>query len=469
MTLDELTNLTLAEAAGLMAQRQLSPVELAQAFLERIGRLDGKINSFITLMAEQALGRARQAEGELQRGETLDGKPLGRLHGIPLAVKDLFETAGVRTTAGSKFFTDYVPQTDATVVAKLYAEGAIVLGKVNLHEIALGLTTVNPHYGACHNPWALDRVPGGSSGGSAAALAARFCLGALGSDTGGSIRVPAALCGVVGLKPTHGRVSLRGAIPLSWNVDHAGPMARRVLDAALLLQVIAGYDADDPYSADVPVEDYTAQIQHGVRGWRMALAEGEYFERTHPQVQQAIQKAAGVFEALGAAVERVSLPGARDAALANGQMVASDAATFHKERLASAPQDFGSDVLQRLQAGAALPLSDYIQARRTQTLLKRQFTRFFEQYDVLLLPVTAVPAPPITGPDAVELARLLTRYTAPFNLTGLPALSLPCGFTAEGLPVGLQIVAGYWREAAVLRAGYAYEQATGWHLRVPEL
>ncbi len=466
---EEFIDLTITEAADLIHRRQISPVELTQAFVDRVGRLDVKINSFITVMADQALQRAQKAESELQRGETPDGRPLGRLHGIPLAVKDLFETVGVRTTAGSKFFADYVPRSDAAVVAKLYDAGAIVLGKTNLHEIALGLTTVNPHYGACRNPWALDRVPGGSSGGSAAALAARFCPGALGSDTGGSIRVPAALCGVVGLKPTHGRVSLRGAIPLSWNVDHAGPMARRVLEVAMLLQVIAGYDPDDPYSFDAPVDDYTAQIQQGVKGWRVALASGEYFDRTQPEVRDAVQGAGQVFERLGAIVEQVDLSVLRDAALANGLMVASDAATLHKERLASAPQDFGGDVLQRLQAGAVLPLNDYIQARRTQTLLRRHFVRFFEQYDLLLLPVTAVPAPPIAGPDAVELARLLTRYTAPFNLTGLPALSVPCGFTSDGLPVGLQMVSGYWREAALLRAGYAYEQATDWHRRLPAL
>jgi aspartyl-tRNA(Asn)/glutamyl-tRNA(Gln) amidotransferase subunit A len=469
MNADALTRLTLTQAIDWIQRGEVSPVALAQAFIERIERLDGKVNSFITRMADQALERARQAEAEVQRGERLDGGALGRLHGIPLALKDLFETAGVRTTAGAKFFADYIPVADAAVVKKLYAAGAIVLGKTNLHEIALGLTTVNPHYGACHNPWDSSRVPGGSSGGSAAALAACFCLGALGTDTGGSIRVPAALCGVVGLKPTYGRVSLSGVIPLSWNLDHAGPMARCVLDVAILLQVMAGYDRDDPYSVDVQPDDYTAQIERGVKGWRIALAEGAYFERTEPEVHNAVQQAAQVFETLGANVETVPLPGVREAALANGLMVASDAATFHKERLSQAPQDFGEDVLQRLQNGASLPLADYIQARRTQALLRRQFFLFFEQFDLLLMPVTPVAAPPIAGPDAVEMARLLTRYTAPFNLTGLPALSMPCGFTLEGLPIGLQLIGGHWQEARLLRAGYAYEQATEWHRRLPDL
>ena len=469
MNADELTHLSLAQAAEGLKQRKLSPVELTEAHLERIQRLDPMLNSYITVTAEMALQQARQAEAELQRGETGAGQPLGALHGIPLALKDLYETRGVRTTAGSKHFSGYIPEEDAAVVTKLKAAGAVLLGKTNMHEIALGLTNLNPHYGACHNPWALERVPGGSSGGSAAALAARLCLGALGSDTGGSIRTPAALCGVVGLKPTRGRVSLRGVIPLSWNLDHAGPMARRVLDAAILLDVIAGYDPLDPYCLDAPVDDYTAGIQDGIRSWRIALADDDYFDRTQPDVLQAVKSAAQTFEALGARVEATPFPDIYQAALANGMMVISDAAAFHASRLLENPQDFGADVLQRLHNGADLPLTEYISARRTQTLLTRQFAQFFENYDLLLMPTTPVTAPPIEGPDAVELARLLTRFTAPFNLTGLPALSLPCGFTPEGLPIGLQLIGPHWGEARVLRAGYAYEQATDWHTRQPAL
>jgi aspartyl-tRNA(Asn)/glutamyl-tRNA(Gln) amidotransferase subunit A len=464
---DELTNLSLAQAAEWLHQGKLSPVELTEAHLERIQRLDPKLNSYITVTAEQARREARQAQDELRGGETSRGRPPGVLHGIPLALKDLYETRGVRTTAGSKHFSDYIPDEDAAVVMKLKAARAILLGKTNMHEIALGLTNINPHFGTCHNPWALERISGGSSGGSAAALAARLCLGALGSDTGGSIRTPAALCGVVGLKPTHGRVSLRGVIPLSWNLDHAGPMARQVLDAAMLLQTIAGYDPDDPYCVDAPVDDYTAGIRDGVRGWRIALASDDYFDRTQPEVMQAVRSAAQTFEALGARVEATPFPDIYQAALANGMMVISDAAAFHASRLLESPQDFGEDVLQRLQTGAALPLKEYVSARRTQTLLRRQFGRFFENYDLLIMPTTPAEAPPIAGPDAVELARLLTRYTAPFDLTGLPALSLPCGFTPGGLPVGLQLIGPHWAEARVLRAGYAYEQATDWHVRQP--
>ena len=470
MSAEELTQLTLVEAAAAVRQRRVSPLELTQAHLARIERLDGRLNSFITLTAEAALQRARQAEAEAQRGETLEGRPPGPLHGVPLALKDLYETQGVRTTAGSKFFAEYIPEQDAAAVEKLKAAGAVLLGKLNMHEIALGVTNVNPHYGACHNPWDLARVSGGSSGGSGAALATGLCMGCLGTDTGGSIRIPSSLCGVVGLKPTYGRVSLRGVIPLSWNLDHAGPMARRVQDAALILQVIAGYDPLDPGCADHPVDDYLSVIASGpagLSGWRIALAEDDFYARTDDEIARAVRQAAQVFEQLGAQVEAVPFPGAHEAALANGGMTVSDAAAFHAERLANQPEDFGEDVRQRLQSGASYSLQDYIQARRTQVRLRRQFEQFFERYDLLLTPTTAVPAPLIEGPNAVEQARLLTRYTAPFNLTGLPALSLPCGFTQSGLPIGLQIIARPWGEARLLQAAHAYEQSTQWHERRP--
>lgn len=466
---DKLTQLSLSETVELIKGREISSLELVRAHLERIEQLDPKINSFITITEEAALGRARQADSEAQRGETVDGKTLGLLHGIPIAVKDLYEMKGVLTTLGSKFFAKYVPETNAIVVDKMFAAGAVNLGKLNMHEIALGLTTINPHFGACRNPWALDRIPGGSSGGSGAALAAGLCMGSLGSDTGGSIRVPASLCGVVGLKPTYGRVSLRGVLPLSWNLDHAGPMARKVLDVAILLQVIAGYDPDDPYSIKMQVDDYSEQIRNGVRGWRIALAEGDFFDRTDPQVAQIVRDAAGVFGELGAEVEPVVFSGARQAAIANGLMVRSDAAAYHQERLQTRPEDFGPDIKERLMEGAAHTSTEYVMARRDQTRLRREFEAFFDTYDLLLTPTTVVPAPPIDELDAVAQARSLTRYTAPFNLTGLPALSLPCGFVEDGLPVGLQIVARPWAEASLLRAAYAYERATDWHLRSPRL
>jgi len=461
---DALTALTLTEAARLVRLKQVSPLELTKACLERIDALDGRLNSFITVMGEEALEQARQAEAEI-----MSGAQVGLLYGVPLALKDLFETREARTTAGSKFFAEYLPGDDGEVVRKLRAAGAILIGKTNLHEIALGLTSVNPHYGAVHNPWSLDRVAGGSSGGSAAALAARLCFGSLGSDTGGSIRVPAALCGIAGLKPTFGRVSLSGVIPLSWNLDHVGPMARRAQDLAILLQVIAGYDPQDAYSIHAPVDNYHSKINQGVRGWRVALAQDDYFSGTDPEIQQLVHAAARVFVDLGSSLEERPFPGAHQAAQANGQMVIADAAVFHRERLQSQPQDFGADVRQRLMNGAALELNDYIQARRTQRLLRRQFESFFDTYDLLLMPTTPITAPLIEGPDALEMAGKLTRFTAPFNLTGLPAISIPCGFTSAGLPVGMQIIARPWAEARLLRAAQAFESVTSWYRFKPNL
>lgn len=460
----ELHRLSLSEAADLISQRKLSPLELTRACLERIEHLEPLLNAFITLMAESALESAREAEQEIQRRGYR-----GPLHGIPLSLKDLYETAGVRTTHGSKFFIDYVPQSDAVVVQKLREAGAIILGKNNMHEIALGVTNVNAHFGACHNPWNLERITGGSSGGSAAALAAGLCLGSLGSDTGGSIRIPASLCGVVGLKPTYGRVSLRGVIPLSWHLDHAGPMARRVRDVAILLRYIAGYDPEDPASVNVPVDDYPAILEGDIRGWRVALAIDNHFNQSDPEVTAAVQAAAEVFQHLGAQVIPVDFPEGYQAALINGRMVTTDGAAFHRERLESRPQDFGKGVIERLQEGASRSAMEYSQMRREQSRLRRLYERFFEQYDVLLTPTTPVTAPPIEGPNAVEQARLLTRFTAPFNLTGLPAISLPCGFSSEGLPIGLQIASGPWAETKVLRAAYMYEQTTEWHQRWPAL
>ena len=462
----ELHYLTITEASEAIQHSELSPVELTQVLLARIEQLNPTLNAFVTITGEQALAEARQAEAEVKQGSWK-----GPLHGIPLALKDLYETAGVRTTAGSTFFRDFVPGQDAALVHRLRQAGMVLLGKLNMHEIALGVTNENPHYGDCHNPWDPDCITGGSSGGSGSALAGGLCLGSLGTDTGGSIRIPSSLCGVVGLKPTYGRSSLRGVIPLSWNLDHAGPMARCVRDAALLLQVIAGYDPADPYSVNVPVDDYLTGLQDGVRGWRIAVAEGEFFQEADELVLKMVEDAAGVFVGLGAQVEHVDIPEIRQMSQANGTMVVSDAATFHRQRLQENPQGYGADVLKRLQSGAAVTTSEYILARRTQTLARRQLEQFFSQYDVLLMPATVMPAPHIGSTNAVERARQLTRFTAAFNLTGLPAISVPGGFTpgesGRPMPLGLQIVAGPWAEARLLRAAYAFEQEVGYWKQHP--
>lgn len=456
----ELTRLSLSEAAHRLRTGDISPLVLAEAYLARIDRFDGTLRSYITVTRELALGQARTAADVMRQGGYL-----GPLHGIPLAIKDVIETQGVRTTAGSKILADYVPEQDSTVAARLNTAGAILLGKANLHEWAMGVSSANPFYGACLNPWNTAHIPGGSSGGSAAALAAELCLGALGSDTGGSIRIPAALCGVVGLKPTYGRVSLRGVLPVSWNLDHVGPMARRVYDVAVILQAIAGYDAADPYSVNVLVDNYLAEIGGGVRGWRVAVADQGYFTNADPSVRAAVLAAARRFEQLGAQLHGVNL-----AVVLAGDMISADAAAYHHTRLQQQPEDFGDDVRARLQLAATTSALDYALARRAQVLLRRQLENFFIDYDLLLTPTTPTTAPARTQLASAEGARQnLIRFTVPFNLAGLPALSLPCGFDQAGLPIGLQLVTRRWAEAALLRAGQAYEQATDWHLARPSL
>ncbi len=455
---------SLAEISRLLEQREISPVEICKAMIERIERFDPKINSFITRTFESALQHARDAEILQSKNETP-----GALTGIPVALKDLYDTQGIPTTAGSPLFRNNIPEQDATVVHRLKDAGAVILGKLNMHEIALGITNINPHFGDCRNPWDTNRVPGGSSGGSAAALAAGFCYGSLGSDTGGSIRIPSALCGVAGLKPTRGRVSLHGVIPLSWNMDHAGPMARNVEDLAILLQIIAGYDPADPGSMDVPVPDYSRNLANGVKGWKVILASDEYFDQADAEIQNAVNAAADIFLHLGARVETRPFSNAELAFNTNIKMLLADAAAFHAERINSHPQDFGDDVLTRLMTGVRTSAPEYSIARRTQQFLIRTFEEFFRDCDVLLTPATPVVAPLIEGQDSANQAPVLTRFTSMFNLTGLPAASIPCGFSRSGMPIGLQLAARPWDEARLLQAAYAYQQAAGWHNHHPDL
>lgn len=454
--MSDLIDLTLTEAARLLKRRALSSVELTGAYLARIERLDPRLYCFITITGETALAAAAGADAEIGRGDYR-----GPLHGIPIAYKDLIETRDVVTTAGSPMRLTHVPAADAAVVERLAAAGAVSLGKLNLNEWALHVTGANPTYGDCRNPWAPDRSPGGSSSGSGAALAARLCLGALGTDTGGSIRIPAALCGVVGLKPTAGRVSTRGVVPLAWSLDHVGPMARRVADAAHLLQVIAGYDPADPTTGDAPVDEYVDDLAVPITGWRVALAEGEAIDAVAPPVRAAVTVAAAVFERLGAIVEPLRLPPIDDAVTANTLILVSEAAGYHRERLAVTPHRFAAAVLAALRRGEAYSAVEYALARRAGARIRRQYEQILATYDLLLLPTTSTAAPPrAESPEAMATRPSLTRLTAPFNLIGLPALSVPCGFTPDGLPIGLQLVSWPWSEALLLRAGHLYETAT---------
>jgi aspartyl-tRNA(Asn)/glutamyl-tRNA(Gln) amidotransferase subunit A len=457
----------LTTAREQLRRRDYSALELAEACLRQILRLNPVYNAFINPTLEMAVQAAMQAD-VLINSQSFESAELCLL-GIPLGLKDLVNMAGVPTTAGSIFFANDLPKEDAQVVSRLKRSGGVILGKTNLHEIALGVTGVNPHYGTVKNPWDPSRLSGGSSSGSAAAVALGMCLAAVGTDTGGSIRIPSALCGVVGLKPTFGRVSTSGVIPLSWNLDHIGPITRTVRDAAWMLSVMAGHDPQDPVSVNMPVDEYLAHLEGGISGWKIALAKGKYVESADTEVLMAVDRAAQVFKDLGAGVENVDLSWVEQLALANSQMTQADGAAYHRERLMEHPDWFGADVLQRLQTGAALSSSDYAFARRTQVEGRRRFEIFFEGYDILLLPTTPIPAPLIEETGAIEAARQLTRFTSPFNLTGLPALSVPCGFTGTGLPVGLQVISRHWGEAKLLQAGHAYEQAAGWRQHHPNI
>ena len=453
--------LPLQAASELIHSRRASSVDLVGACLDRVARHDRELGAFITLTAESAIAEAKRADADLA-----NGVDRGPLHGIPVALKDLYDTAGVRTTGGSRIFADRVPERDCAVVEKLRAAGAVFVGKLNLHEWALGVTNQNPHFGPACNPWDTTRIPGGSSGGSAIAVASGFCYLSPGSDTGGSIRIPASLCGVAGLKPTHGRVSLRGVIPLAWTLDHSGPLARTVGDLALALSAIAGHDPLDPSSSDTPSEDYGAGIEDGAKDVRVIIPTNHFFDDIDPEVDAAVREAARVLISLGASVAELTLPRA-DLISAQRAILLTDAAAYHREHLRERAADIGADVLTRLRTGQTFTGTEYAQARRDQGELRREWLGVLHEHDVILSPTTPIAAPAREGQDAVAAAQRLTANTAPFNLTGFPAISIPCGFTQSGLPIGLQLAAGPWRERLLLRVARAYEHVTPWHERLP--
>jgi aspartyl-tRNA(Asn)/glutamyl-tRNA(Gln) amidotransferase subunit A len=440
---------------------------MTEAYLRRIERIDPAINAYITVTAERALADATRATEELAAGTDH-----GPLHGIPIALKDIFATADIRTTAGSKILADWVPDADSTVTRKLHEAGAVLLGKLNTHEFAYGATTNNPHYGPTRNPWNRERIPGGSSGGSGAAIAAGLAAGTMGTDTGGSIRIPASLCGVVGLKPTFGRVSKAGVLPLSWSFDHPGPITRTVEDAALMLNAIAGYDPADFSTVPVPVPDYTAGLRDGVRGLRVGVPRGYFFDLLDAEVRAAIESALDVLRDLGARVAEIDLPLVAGEGAARMALSATEARLYHDDNIRTRPHDFGADVLARLSIEPPDGLAVAAGLRGTRAVAEQMRQRL-EECDVFVLPTLPVVAQPIgatrvaIGGQDLAMIDILTRCVSPFNATHLPALSVPCGFTAAGLPIGLQIAGRPFDEATVLRVGHTYEQATEWHLRRP--
>ncbi len=448
--------LTIKRAGDLLRRKTMSPVDLTEACLRRIDQFNPAVNAYITVMREQALATAREMAEEQRRG-----KWRGPLHGIPVAVKDNIDTAGVRTTGASELFKDRIPDGDADLVRRLKNAGAILIGKTNLHEFAYGTTSAVTYFKPVHNPWALDRIPGGSSGGSAAATSADLCLGSIGTDTGGSVRIPASYCSVVGFKPTYGRVSLRGIIPLSWTLDHAGPITKTVEDAALLLEAIAGFDQADPSSADVPVPAYARVLTQPTARLRLGVVRAPYFNTLDPEVEKAVGAAIEVLRKHAANITDVTLPPA------NGlNLIGPEAYAYHAKWIAATPELYQPPTRAILQRSADLKASAYADALHRVYLLRREIRKVFETVDLLITPT--MPSPPVTiAASATQSAS--TRNTSPFDVYGLPAISVPCGFTSSGLPIGLQISGAPFAESTVLALAHAYEQATDWHTRRPAL
>ena len=458
MTTDtDLCYLTLHELAGRIRAKDVSPVEATAAVLERIESLNAKLNAYITVMAEQAQAAARAMEDEIAAG-----RYRGPLHGVPVGVKDLCETKGVRTTAGSKILADWIPDSDATVIRKLREAGAVIVGKTHLHEYAFGATGVNDHYGPARNPWNTDCITGGSSSGSGAAVAAGLCFAALGTDTGGSIRMPASLCGIVGLKPTYGRVSLAGVVPLAWSLDHIGPMARSARDCAVVLEAIAGHDPEDPSSATAPVEAWATAVEGGLSGLRIGVPASYAFDRTEPDVVTIVRDAIATLERLGAQVKEIELPIIAEYWSSATQVLVGEAAAYHQENLEQRPQDYGDSTRARLHLGLNQKAPDYVRAARARDEARRTADELLlSEVELLAMPTTIRTTVPIDSLAKDDPTVGLTRFTAPFDLTGQPACSVPCGFTDAGLPVGLQLVGRRFDERTVLRAAHAFETESG--------
>ena len=451
---------SISELATRLRRKEISPVEITQECLSRIEKLNPALNAFIIVMGDSALKEARVAEAEI-----LQGNWRGPMHGVPIALKDLIDTAGVRTTAASALYAQRVPPENAEVVRRLRNAGAVIVGKNNLHEFAYGASSLISHFGDMHNPWDIGRITGGSSGGSAAAVTARLACAAIGTDTAGSIREPASLCGCVGLKPTYGRVSSRGVIPLSSSLDHVGPLAATVEDSAILLQAIAGYDAADITSVDVPGADYVSAIKEGAKTLRVGVPRTYFFDELDSEVASAVDHALRGIETMVAKVQEAKVEISTDRSVQ-----AAESYAVHSENVIKHSDLYQAETLRRIRTGENISAAEYIQRRRELEEARRNIHAIFAEVDLLVTPTTPVAAPAIADlrADAAALrpAELkLLRNTRPFNVWGLPAISVPCGFTQSGLPIGLQIAGAPWREDLVLRLAHAYEQATAWHKR----
>jgi aspartyl-tRNA(Asn)/glutamyl-tRNA(Gln) amidotransferase subunit A len=454
---------TILDLAPRLRRKEVSPVELTRACLDRIEKLNPTLNAFITVTAEQALEAAKAAEIEIVRGQWR-----GPLHGIPIALKDLIDTAGTRTTSASQLHERRIPTEDAEVVRRLKDAGAIILGKNNLHEFAYGGSSLVSFFGDVHNPWNLAHSAGGSSGGSAVAVAAGLCYAAIGTDTAGSVREPAALCGCVGHKPTYGRVSTRGVIPLSWSLDHVGPLAATVADTAAVLQAIAGYDALDVSSADVPTYDYVSALRTNgdTKTLRIGIPRTHFYDDLDDEVRAAVEEAIAMIGTLAAEVREIQIKVPTDRVVQNVEPY-----VVHAEDAARTPELYQPETLRRIRTGEKFSAAEYIRSRRALDEQRCRARDFFTKVDLLITPTMPTPAPVIADlkkdPEALRPAELkLLRNTRPFNVWGLPAISVPCGFTKAGLPIGLQIAGPHWREDLVLKLAHAYEQATEWQ-RLP--
>ncbi len=467
----ELAQLTLAEAARLVRAREVSPVELVEACLARIRAVNDKLAAYISVYEEQARAVAKAAEAMVQAGHWL-----GPLHGIPVSLKDNVAVRGLATTAGSKILRDWIPDEDATVTARLRQAGAIFVGKTNMHEFAWGGTSANPHYGAVRNPWNPERFPAGSSGGSGAAVAARTCYGAIGTDTGGSIRLPSAINGIVGIRPTYGRVSNAGIIPLAWSMDTAGPMTRTVEDCAIMFNVIAGPDPKDPSCSAAPVVDYTADLGRGVRGIRIGVVPGYFFHHLQRPVHDAVRSALKTFEGLGASVVDVNIENIHGNISAQLTIESAEPSSYHQRWLRERPGDYGEDVRMLLEIGEMLLATHYVQAQRYRSLLRGEFLSAFKSVDVFICPTLPFTATPVGAMKVViengveeDMLSAIMQYTGVPSLTGLPSLNVPCGFDQDALPVGMQIIGQPFGEAALFRVGAAFQAATDFHKRAPAL